>query len=380
MRPRREPTAAGRNQLPEGAFSGAALSSNPNNRSTTSTPSSTSSPAWNARLEMALNRWANILTPGAAVNRVLDGVRGGQGTGLDGGEVTQRCPLRLMAPVRRGGRRARERLRARRDERRQRPASGPCGAQGRGHSCFCDDCAIYCAGEQTPAEHERTMDVDFWMARWERGETGWHKPSANPYLVRYWGDAGVAPGARVLVPLCGKTLDMAWLAAQGHSVLGVECSPLAVSAFFAEAGLTPTVRDVGPFRVSEAGGIAIACGDVFDLEHLDMTGVAGLYDRASLIALPEDMRARYAETLCATLPAGTRGLTITIEYDQALRAGPPFSVGAPEVHARFGTRFAITQLCDDDILSENPGFVAAGIPWLREHAFSLGIKPTSGMS
>lgn len=224
------------------------------------------------------------------------------------------------------------------------------------------------------------MDVEFWMGRWERGEIGWHKPVANPYLVRYWGDAAVTPSTRVLVPLCGKTLDMAWLAAQGHAVLGVECSPLAVNAFFAEAGLTPTIRDAGPFRISEAAGIAIACGDVFDLERLDMTGIAGLYDRASLIALPEDLRARYAEMLCATLPVGTRGLTITIEYDQSLRAGPPFSVGAAEVHARFGTRFAITQLCDDDILAENPGFVAAGIPWLREYAFSLGIKPTSGMS
>jgi thiopurine S-methyltransferase len=219
------------------------------------------------------------------------------------------------------------------------------------------------------------MDVEFWMARWERGDTGWHKPNANPYLVRYWPEARVSPGARVLVPLCGKTLDMAWLAGQGYSVLGVECSPLAVTAFFAEAGLLPTSRDAGPFRLTEAGGITIACGDVFDLEHLDMRGVAGLYDRASLIALPPDMRARYAETLCRTLPEGTRGLTITIEYDQALRAGPPFSVGAAEVRERFGGRFAVTQLCDDDILAENPGFQAAGVPWLREHAFALHGAP-----
>ena len=33
---------------------------------------------------------------------------------------------------------------------------------------------------------------------------------------------GLAKGAAVLVPLCGKSLDLVWLAEQGHAVIGVE--------------------------------------------------------------------------------------------------------------------------------------------------------------
>lgn len=233
------------------------------------------------------------------------------------------------------------------------------------------------------------METEYWTGRWERGETGWHKAEVNPYLVRYWDSAGVLAGGRVLVPLCGKSLDLGWLASRGHSVLGVELSPLAIAGFFTEADLLSeiAVRRVGPigrpaepadapggrFEVTGARGIDLACGDIFDLEVLDLAsqGVVGLYDRASLIALPPALRARYAETLCRCLPPGARGLVVTLEYDQTLRDGPPFSVGPAEVERLFGGRFEVRPLCDDDILHENPGFVQAGVPWLREHAFAL---------
>lgn len=217
------------------------------------------------------------------------------------------------------------------------------------------------------------MDADYWRGRWDRGETGWHRAEVNPYLVRHWASAGVRSGGRVLVPLCGKTLDMGWLASQGHPVLGVEVSALAVHQFFEEAGLAAEARTtrVGRFDVTAAGDVAIACGDFFALEDLPLDDVAGLYDRASLIALPPPLRGRYAELLCRVLPAGVRGLSITLDYEQGLKAGPPFAVSAGEVHARFGGRFRVETRCNDDVLAHNPGFVAAGVPWLVEHAFTL---------
>src|SRR3546814_2711790 len=86
------------------------------------------------------------------------------------------------------------------------------------------------------------MDPDFWQQRWRDNRIGFHRDGVLPLLEKHWPSLGLATGSRVFVPLCGKSLDMAWLAARGHRVLGVELSPLAVGQFFDENGLAPTKR------------------------------------------------------------------------------------------------------------------------------------------
>ena len=39
------------------------------------------------------------------------------------------------------------------------------------------------------------------------------------------------------MPLCGKSLDMKWLAEQGHSVVGIDIVELAAQQFFTENDL-----------------------------------------------------------------------------------------------------------------------------------------------
>ena len=90
------------------------------------------------------------------------------------------------------------------------------------------------------------MDAAFWLQRWQEGQIGFHRSDVMPLLEKHWPSLQLPAGSRVLVPLCGKSLDMHWLAAQGHRVLGVELSPLAVTQFFEEAGLTP-VRTTSPY-------------------------------------------------------------------------------------------------------------------------------------
>jgi len=82
------------------------------------------------------------------------------------------------------------------------------------------------------------MTPEFWHQRWQHGETGWHQDEVNLHLQEHWPRLGVRPGEKVFVPLCGKTLDLLWLAGQGLQVLGVELSPIAVEAFFGENGLS----------------------------------------------------------------------------------------------------------------------------------------------
>ncbi|KTC63401.1 thiopurine S-methyltransferase, partial [Pseudomonas fluorescens ABAC62] len=141
----------------------------------------------------------------------------------------------------------------------------------------------------------------------------------------------LAEGAKVLVPLCGKSLDLMWLASQGYRVLGVELSEQAVEAFFSEQNLTPRITREGAFSVYRADAIEVWCGDFFSLEPRDLTDCTALYDRAAMIALPPLMRARYAEHLNALLRPGCQGLLITLDYDQTQKAGPPFAVTDEEV-------------------------------------------------
>lgn len=62
------------------------------------------------------------------------------------------------------------------------------------------------------------MDANFWHEKWQRREIGFHQPQANPLLVAYFDKLNLAAGSRVLLPLCGKTRDIAWLLDRGFRV------------------------------------------------------------------------------------------------------------------------------------------------------------------
>jgi len=215
------------------------------------------------------------------------------------------------------------------------------------------------------------MDADFWLQRWQEGQIGFHRGEVMPLLEKHWPSLQLAEGSRVLVPLCGKSLDMHWLAAQGHRVLGVELSSLAVAQFFEEAGLEPARHTTHYGEHFTAGPIEIILGDAFGLDAALLADVAGVYDRAALIALPPDLRRRYRDTVYASLPAGCRGLLITLEYPQAEKAGPPFSVEQAEVDILFAAPWRPTLLERRDILDDEPRFKAEGLSALSTAVYDL---------
>ena len=185
------------------------------------------------------------------------------------------------------------------------------------------------------------MDPSFWHERWVEGRIGFHRAAVNPQLLASWPQLGLPPHSRVLVPLCGKSLDLGWLASLGHEVTGVELSPVAVRAFFDEAGLEPTTTPEDPYLRWAVPGLSILQGDVFKLPP---TTWDAFWDRAALIALPRPLRARYAALLGRAIAPGGHGLLVTIDYPQTERDGPPFSVPADEVHAILGPWFDIEPL------------------------------------
>jgi thiopurine S-methyltransferase len=215
------------------------------------------------------------------------------------------------------------------------------------------------------------MEPEFWHRRWREGRTGFHQDRPTPLLLAHWSALALAPDTRVLVPLAGKSLDMVWLAAQGHRVLGVELSPLAVEQFFAEHELTPQVSASACGRRHVAGNIELICGDVFGLDADLLADCSAVYDRAALIALPPELRRRYVDEVHARLPAGCRGLLITLDYPPHEKQGPPFAVSEAEVRERYGRDWVVELLERRDILAEQPGFAAEGVSALETAAYRL---------
>ena len=214
------------------------------------------------------------------------------------------------------------------------------------------------------------MHPDFWQQRWADNQIGFHQSAPTPLLLKHWSSLEVPAGATVFVPLAGKSLDMAWLASQGHRVLGVELSQLAIDQFFAEHGLAPDVEATRYGVHHRAGGIELIRGDAFGLDADLLGRCDAVFDRAALIALPPDLRKRYAGELYARLPAGCRGLLITLEYPQAEREGPPFSVPEDEVRVLYGRDWEVALRERRPILPEHPGFVA-GVSRLDTAVYAL---------
>lgn len=197
-----------------------------------------------------------------------------------------------------------------------------------------------------------------WLERWREGRIGWHEESGNKALKTHWR----ARGRTVLVPLCGKSVDLRWLAEQGNRVVGVELSALAIEAFFAEQALDFTTAD-GPLRRYDAVGldITIYCGDFLALscERCDAH-----YDRGALVALPAGQRPRYAAQVRSLLREDAEQLVITLEYDQAVAAGPPFSIDDAELLDYWPGLECVDAY--DDIANGPPKFREAGLTRMVE--------------
>lgn len=218
------------------------------------------------------------------------------------------------------------------------------------------------------------MEPGFWHDKWQSQQIGFHQSDINPFLVKHWESLKLEGKGKVFVPLCGKSLDMEFLAAQGHEVIGSELSVLAVNQFFEAAGAKPQSRIQGEHVHHSAQGVTLIEGDFFTLDEELVAGCSGFYDRAALIAWPVEMRIDYVRKLAALIPAGTPGLLITLDYPQEALIGPPFAVSPNWVEEFVGEYFEVAVLESQDVLADNPRFVKKAVPWLNEAAYLLVRK------
>ncbi|MDF2186117.1 thiopurine S-methyltransferase [Grimontia hollisae] len=177
------------------------------------------------------------------------------------------------------------------------------------------------------------MDHEFWHSRWAENRIGFHLTDTNPLLVKYWQQLRPKRDETVFVPMCGKSIDLSWLASKHDEVVGVELSEIAVRAFFSEHLYTPTVTTLGPvMKLYQFDEVSIYSGDYFSAP---LGSYPLIYDRAALIAMPASMRQQYAERLLSLLAPGGRILLVTMDYPQEQMDGPPFSVPEEEIRQLF---------------------------------------------
>ena len=192
------------------------------------------------------------------------------------------------------------------------------------------------------------MNANFWHQRWEANQIGFHESKPNPLLITYFKELSLAKGCRLFVPLCGKTLDIAWLLSQGYRVSGAELSEIAIKQLFAELGVEPGITNMGDVKQYSAADIDIFVGDIFNVTREMLGFIDAIFDRAALVALPETMRVRYAKHIIDITDHAPQ-LLITYEYDQNLRDGPPFSVSHEEVSRHYKDSYNISSLISVDV-------------------------------
>ncbi len=202
------------------------------------------------------------------------------------------------------------------------------------------------------------MEASFWHQKWKENDIGFHQGRVNSLLVKYFKSLALAEGKRVFLPLCGKTLDIAWLLSGGYCVVGVELNETAIEQLFSELKVEPQISDLGNLKYYYAKDIDIFVGDIFELSAEILGEVDAVYDRAALVALPAATRKRYTAHL-TNITHNVPQLLISYEYDQSLIAGPPFSISATEIRQHYQSVYNITPLATVQVPEGMKGKCAA---------------------
>jgi thiopurine S-methyltransferase len=216
------------------------------------------------------------------------------------------------------------------------------------------------------------MEISYWQSRWNKNKTGWHMDSVYPPLPEIWSRLAIKPHARVLVPFCGKSLDLRWLTEQGHHVTGVDVSQKALHEVMHQNPHTFSQDSSHGFTIYRSDSLELWQGDFIKLPAQGIATPDIIYDKASIIAQPREQRKAYAQKVLELCGKKTRILLQTFEYKQEEMNGPPFSVDENEVRELLGQQFTITLEHEQSKMKELSKFQQRGLSsYLIEKIFYL---------
>ncbi|KAK2836554.1 hypothetical protein Q7C36_014423 [Tachysurus vachellii] len=230
------------------------------------------------------------------------------------------------------------------------------------------------------AQIDRVMAISEWEGRWQEGRIGFHQPHIHQMLKDNLDKVLCErQQVRFFFPLCGKAVDMKWLADMGHVIVGVEISEKAIKQFFEEHSLeykeepVAAIPEAKVFKSSD-GRISLYQCDLYNFSSAIEGQFGGIWDRGSLVAINPCDRPKYATLIRSLMDKDCRYLLDTLEYNPELYKGPPFFVPEETVKGLYGDSCDIKLLQSRDVFEEkHKGW---GIDSLIEKVFLLIPKAT----
>ena len=219
------------------------------------------------------------------------------------------------------------------------------------------------------------MEISYWKSRWQKDNTGWHMDQVYPHLMTYWDRLELNKGDTILLPLCGKSLDIPWLLDKGLNVIGVEVSDKAISELKNHLDFSFTEKSRGHFKVFESTDVQLWLGNFFDIQASYLPKIDAIYDKAALIALPPKMRNDYAEIIKSLCTEDTRMFLNCFEYPQDSMSGPPFAIFEEEIRTLYDEQFSIELLHKESMMEQLAKFQQRGLSgYLNEKVYLLSPK------
>ena len=238
-------------------------------------------------------------------------------------------------------------------------------------------------------QNKRQKTEQSWLDMWEHDEDPvFHFRGVHPSLKTYIGElTGSKEKCRIFVPLCGKSLDMVWLADKGHSVVGVEISQTGITDFFEENSLEYTVEETCVAMAPHGVHVYRAKTKDITIFHCSIfqfcTEVAGgkfdgVWGRGTLTAMSfsgeEDMR-KYVDVVSSLLSENGRWMVETFDYEDSKREevdGHTF-VSDKMFHSLFDDKFIVRSLerskySKGEVMHNLPGMMTFGADyWVFLH-------------
>ncbi|KAH0617894.1 hypothetical protein JD844_016613 [Phrynosoma platyrhinos] len=244
--------------------------------------------------------------------------------------------------------------------------------------------------DEAKSQGDRVVTEEEWLRKWQTKNIGFHNEEGHPLLRKYLDHLlNGRSGLKIFFPLCGKTIEMKWLADLGHHVIGVEISESALKEFFTEQSLSfaeETVPEIPGAKLfkSTSGNISLYCCSIYDLTSTVTGKFDGVWDRGSLVAVNPSDRERYAQLMLSLMNEKCCCLLVTCAYDPSKHKGkdilveitavycPPFYVPESELKSLYGQYCDIKCLEKIDSLSNRPK--QWGLDYFWEVLYLLTLK------